>query len=272
MTARRLAVADRLDEGEQLGAQRLGVADREVPHRIAAVGLEAEALGDLPGQQIGDQVFLARRDVHGARLERRQPVGVDLRQHARGGAELQQRDVLALGNRALELRLHLDDLGIGEPADQVDVVHREIDHHADIRHARRERSDPRDRDREDVLALDRVLDRLHGRIEALDVADHQRHAGALGGRDDRAAFLDVRGDRLLDQHMHAALDAGERDVVVQVGRSRDDGRIDAEVEQRLGVVAGLAADDLARAARDATAPGSAMPTTFTPGRSASTRA
>ena len=50
-----------------------------------------------------------------------------------------------------ELRLHLDDLGIGEPADQVDVVHREIDDHADIRHARRERSDPGDGDRQDVL-------------------------------------------------------------------------------------------------------------------------
>ena len=77
------------------------------------------------------------------------------------------------------------------------------------------------------------------------MADHQGHAGALGRRDDRAAFLDIGGDRLFDQHMHAALDAGERDVVVQVGRRRDHGRIDAEVEQRLGAVAHLAADDLA---------------------------
>ena len=126
--------------------------------------------------------LLARRDVHGARLERRQPVGVDMRQHAGGGAELQQRDVLALGDRARELRLHLDDFGIGEPADQVDVVHGEIDDHADIRHARRERADAGDGDREDILALDRVLDRLHRRIEALDMADHQRHAGALARR------------------------------------------------------------------------------------------
>ena len=50
--------------------------------------------------------------VHVARLERREPVGVDVGEHARGGAELQQRDVLALGDGARELRLHLVDLGI----------------------------------------------------------------------------------------------------------------------------------------------------------------
>src|SRR6476469_686966 len=31
---RRLALADRLDEGEQFGAQRLGVAGRQMAHRI----------------------------------------------------------------------------------------------------------------------------------------------------------------------------------------------------------------------------------------------
>ena len=36
----------------------------------------------------------------------------------------------------------------------------------------------------------------------------------------------------------------ERDVVVQMGRRRDDGGIDAEIEQRVGVVAHRAADDL----------------------------
>ncbi len=87
-----------LDEGSEFGAQRLGMTDRQVAHRIAAVRLEAEALGDLAGEQIADHIFLARRDVNGARLERRQPVGVDLRQHAGSGAELQQRNVLALGH------------------------------------------------------------------------------------------------------------------------------------------------------------------------------
>src|SRR5262245_10092594 len=48
---RRVAAADRGEEGDQLGAQRLVVADREMPHRIAAVGLEAEAFGDLARQQ-----------------------------------------------------------------------------------------------------------------------------------------------------------------------------------------------------------------------------
>src|SRR5262245_28611437 len=68
------AAADGVDEGEQLGAQRLGVADRQMAHRIAAVRLKAETLGDLQGEQVADQVFVAGRDVDGARLERGEPV------------------------------------------------------------------------------------------------------------------------------------------------------------------------------------------------------
>ncbi len=230
---RRRTLLDRLDEGHQLGAQRLGVADREMAHRIAAVGLEAVALGDLAGEQVADHVFALGGDVHGARLERRQPVGVDVGEHAGGGAELQERDVLALGDRVGELRLHLLDLGPGEPADQVDVVDREIDHHADIRHARRERTDPGDRDRQDVLVADRFPDRLDRRIEALDMPDHQGDAGAARRIDDVLALGDGGGDRLLDENVHAALDAGERDGAMEVRRCRDRHRIDAAVEQFL---------------------------------------
>ena len=47
---RRLAGADGIEERDQFGAQRLVMADRQMAHRIAAVGLEAEALGDLARQ------------------------------------------------------------------------------------------------------------------------------------------------------------------------------------------------------------------------------
>jgi hypothetical protein len=46
--------------------------------------------------------------------------------------------------------------------------------------------------------------------------------------------------------MHAAPDAGERDIVMQMGRRRDHRRIDAEIEQRVGVVAHRAGEDLAQ--------------------------
>ena len=191
-------------------------------------------------KQIGHQIFVAGGDVDVARLERGEPVGVDLGEHAGGGAELQQRDVLALGDRARGLRLDFDDLGIGEPADQVDVVHGKIDDDADIRHARRERSDPGDGDGENILALDRALDRLDRRIEALDMADHQGDAGAARRGDDLAAFLDGGGDRLLDQDMDAARGAVDGDVAMQVGRRRDGDGIDAALDQAVEVGEGCA--------------------------------
>src|SRR5215470_3835591 len=49
---RLIAAADGGDEGLQLGAQRLGMTDREMAHRVAAVRLEAEAFGDLSRQQV----------------------------------------------------------------------------------------------------------------------------------------------------------------------------------------------------------------------------
>src|SRR5690242_5166235 len=45
---RRLSArADCANEGQQLRAQRFRVTDREMPHRVAPVGLEPETFGDL---------------------------------------------------------------------------------------------------------------------------------------------------------------------------------------------------------------------------------
>jgi len=65
-------------------------------------------------------------------------------------AKLQQRDVFALSDRARGLRLNLDDFRLGEPADQIDVVHGKIDDDADIGHARWKRGPTR------VMAIERM--------------------------------------------------------------------------------------------------------------------
>ncbi len=53
------------------------------------------------------------------------------------------------------------------------------------------------------------------------MADHQRHAGLARRIDDVLPLLHRGGDRLLDQDVDVARDAGERDLVMQVGRRRD---------------------------------------------------
>src|SRR5262249_20839272 len=75
------ATADRIDEGNQLGAQRLRIADGQVPHRIAAVWLEAKAFSHLKSEQIADEIFVAGGDMNRASLKRRQPIRVDVRKH-----------------------------------------------------------------------------------------------------------------------------------------------------------------------------------------------
>src|SRR5438093_13134749 len=68
---RHIAGADGIEERDQFSAQRFVMADRQMPHRIAAVGLEAEALGDLTRQEIAHHIFAAGRNRDPARLERR---------------------------------------------------------------------------------------------------------------------------------------------------------------------------------------------------------
>ena len=117
---------------------------------------------------------------------------------------------------------------------------REIDDDADIGHPRRERTDPGDGDRENVLILDRALDRLHRRIEALDMADHERHTGAPRRRDNGTPLVDGRGDRLLDHDVDAARGAGDGDIAVQMRRRRDRDGVDALVQECIGIVEGSA--------------------------------
>src|SRR5262245_13586403 len=236
------AAADGGDEGLQLGAQRLGMPDRQMAHRGAAVRLEAEAFGDLPRQQVAHDVFVARRDGDVARFERREPIGVDVGEDTGAGAELQERDVFALGNRVGELRLHFGDIGLGEPADETHVMHGEIDDHAYIRHARRKRTDAGDRDGKDALVADRFLDRLDRGVEALDMPDHQGDAGVPRRRYDRAPLLHRRRDRLLHQDMHAALDAEQRELAMQVRGGRDGDGVDTGRKQQLDIAERRAAE------------------------------
>src|SRR6516225_4808412 len=81
-------------EGENLRTQRLGVAYGQMSHGIAAIRLKAEALGYLASEHIRHDVFAACSNDNRTRFERRQPVGVDVSQHARCRTKLQQRDVL----------------------------------------------------------------------------------------------------------------------------------------------------------------------------------
>src|ERR1700691_3359763 len=91
-------------------------------------------------------------------------------------------------------------------------------------------------DRQDVLILDRAFDRLHRRIETLDMADHERHTGTAGGRDDGVPLLGRRSDRLLDHDVHAARNALQREVVMKMRWGSDGNRVDAGLQQSIDVL------------------------------------
>src|SRR5690349_9058744 len=110
-------------------------------------------------------------------------------------------------------------------------MHGKIDDDADVGHPRWERPDAGDGYGEDVLARERLLDGGDRRIEALDMADHQRHAGAARGADDVAPFFDAGGHRFLDQDVDLARDTGERDLMMQMGGRRNRDRLDAFGEE-----------------------------------------
>src|SRR5262249_25062537 len=139
------------------------------------------------------------------------------------------------GYRARELRLDIDDIGIREPTDQIDIVDRQINHHANVRHARRKRPDAGDADGQYVFSPDRFLDRFDGRIETFDVANHQAHAGAACGADNLPPLLDRRRDGLFHHDVDAVSDTGKRDVPMQMSRGRDRDCVDITLNELLDI-------------------------------------
>jgi hypothetical protein len=69
----------------------------------------------------------------------------------------------------------------------------------------------------------------------------------LRGGDDLAAFRDRGGDRLLDQHVDVLGDAGERDLVMQMGGRCDGDGIDPGGEKLVERLKALAVGKLAGA-------------------------
>src|SRR5260221_13538820 len=200
-------------------------------HGITAVRLETEAFRDLPRQEIPGHVLPACSNSHIPGLKRRQPICVDVSQDAGCGPKLQKRNIFALCNCTRKLWLYFNDVGISEPANQVDVVHGKIDDNAPIRHPRPKRSNASNGDRKDILAPDRVFDRFHRRIEALDMTHHQSDAGTACGPDDLAPLLDRRRDRLFHQDGDAARNTVECKIAMEMGRRCDRDRIEVALDQ-----------------------------------------
>src|SRR5262249_60510260 len=97
-------------------------------------------------EKIAGDIFAACRNRDVARLERCHPVGGDVCQNSRCSTKLQKGNGFTLGYSARELRLYIDDMGIREPTDQVDIVDRWINDNANVRHARRKGPDAGDAD------------------------------------------------------------------------------------------------------------------------------
>ena len=112
----------------------------------------------------------------------------------------------------------------------VDVVRREVDRHADVADARRERTGTPARDRVDrrepATLEEQPAELEHRRVEPFDVADLQRHAAALRGVDERGGVLGRRREWLFDERGHAAFERRQRERQVRRRRRGDDDRVE----------------------------------------------
>ncbi len=109
-----------------------------------------------------------------------------------------------------------------------------------------------------------------GRIESFDVPDLQHRVAAARRGHQFVGFANAAGQRLFDQHVQAAIEKFQRDVVVRARRSGDDRRVDL-FQQFVMVGDGRRCRRAATCWR-ASGIGSATPTSSTSSRSASSRA
>ena len=213
--------------------ERLGVRDRQLGdlagecRGVSADHLRVADVRSGERQPLGQVVELehALLPDHDqlASLRRGQPV--DVEHPGRPGREVEQPEeqVLVIGVLALgELGEHAGRSLAGDPRQDVDVVGGEVDGHADVADPGRERAGP---------AAD---DGIHGAqpagaeqsaeledrgVEPLHVADLDGHAPVRGRVHDPERIVDRPGERLLDEDRDAALDRGERQRQVGVGRA-----------------------------------------------------
>ncbi len=141
-------------------------------------------------------------------LRRRQPVDDRVEADSALQPAGDEHEVLVLAAHAvLGLRRQAVDRRAAEPADEVEVVRREVLHDADVAHAVGERPDALGRDQEDVAELP-VTRRaraasISAGLQRSTCPTAARTPAASHGADDLAALLDGRGERLLDQQVHA---------------------------------------------------------------------
>ena len=126
-------------------------------------------------------------------------------------------------NALLGFRVDPADVRSDDVTHDVEVVGGEVDHHAHVADARRERSLAPSVHLEHAAELaggDSPLQLAHGRIEPFDVAHGQQAPGSRRGLDQRASLLERRGDRLLDEEMQPALENGKAHLQVEARRDR----------------------------------------------------
>ena len=136
------------------------------------------------------------------------------------------------------LRLRRDPLErrAAEPADEVEVVRREVLDHADVADAVRVGADALGRDQEDLPELacpDAAAQLQQRRVEALDVPHRRAHAAARAGLGDRAGLVRARGERLLDQQVDTGGGQLARDRQVLLGGHGHDGEVERPGRQEL---------------------------------------
>ena len=90
----------------------------------------------------------------------------------------------------------------------------------------------------DLAGLDLLVNILVARIEAADMAAHGDDAGLLLHAEDALAVGERVGHRNLDEHVLARAHRELGLVGVDLGRARDDRRLDARLPQTLGEIGG----------------------------------
>jgi len=231
----------RLQVGLELELQGFSLGDREAhdltlhdrPRVLCRSRLRRKlrvcVVGQLLGQVVADKHPPLAQHGQFANLRRRQPVHLKNAQDS--ALELQERveDVLVVGMDPL-LGLGVQPLHIsaGEMTHDVEVMRGEVDDHADVADASRERPEPPRLDLKnpaDLAECDASLQLSDRRVETLDVADRKHAIGAPRRSQKLAALFEVGRDRLLDEDMEAALQHREAGFEMEACRHGDDGRI-----------------------------------------------
>jgi len=223
---RRATGANGVQKCAQLRFQRFfrrGGDFHEIDGLLRILQIDADAQNILTGE-IDGNIFVVLKKAHFANFFSGDPAGGEIRDGTGGKFDAGLGDIIFIGDDRNADGFDVDDRGVDQRKQNIQVVNHDVVDNVDVEAARSENS--KTMDLEKHWFGNDFTDGDDRGVVALEMADLQNSLGALSRRDQTIGFAHRRGHGLFDQNIDAGIEQVAAHAAVLGSRDREANRFD----------------------------------------------